>query len=143
METLWAELARAKEQARNSDAAAKKAVSELKAEQAAHRRSEEKIANMAFELKDAANRYELLKKESQEKMVDLQKRLDLRSEQLGRSSGKPARSRLGSPFYCELSSAIRSMLLLIKCGVLKTRIWICQRVPLMQRSSSRIKTFTK
>ena len=44
VETLRAELARAKEQARRSDAAALKAVEELRAEQAAHRRSEEKIA---------------------------------------------------------------------------------------------------
>lgn len=36
METLRAELAQAKEQARRSDAAALKAVEELKAEQAAH-----------------------------------------------------------------------------------------------------------
>ena len=35
VETLWAELARAKEQARVSDAAAKKAAADLKAEQAA------------------------------------------------------------------------------------------------------------
>ena len=44
METLRVELARAKEQARISDVAALKAVKELRAEQAAHRRSEEKIA---------------------------------------------------------------------------------------------------
>ena len=36
VETLRAELSRAKEQARNSDAAALKAVEELRAEQAAH-----------------------------------------------------------------------------------------------------------
>ena len=36
METLRAELAQAKEQARRSDAAALKAVEELRAEQAAH-----------------------------------------------------------------------------------------------------------
>ena len=57
METLQAELARAKEQARNSDAAALKAVEELRAEQAAHCESKEKIAKMAAELKDAADRY--------------------------------------------------------------------------------------
>ena len=62
METLRAELARAKEQARKSDAAALKAAEELKAEQAAHRRSDEKIAQMATELEDAANRRELLEK---------------------------------------------------------------------------------
>ena len=56
METLRVEIARAKEQARNSDAAALKAVEELRAEQAAHCRSKEKIAKMAVELKDAADR---------------------------------------------------------------------------------------
>ena len=57
VETLRAELARAKEQARRSDAAALKAVEELRAEKAAHRQSEDKIAKMAIELKDAADRY--------------------------------------------------------------------------------------
>ena len=42
VETLRAELARAKEQARNSDAAALKAVEKLWAEQAAHCQSKEK-----------------------------------------------------------------------------------------------------
>ena len=49
VETLRAELARAKEQAMRSDAAALKADEELRAEQAAHRQSEDKIANMAVE----------------------------------------------------------------------------------------------
>ena len=73
VETLRAELARAKEQARRSDAAALKAVEELRAEQAAHCQSKEKIAKMAVELKDAADRYELLEKESQTKTADLEK----------------------------------------------------------------------
>ena len=47
METLQAELARAKEQARNSDAATLKAVEELRAKQATHCQSKEKIAKMA------------------------------------------------------------------------------------------------
>ena len=64
METLRAELARAKEQARRSDAATLKATKNLRAEQAAHRQSKDKIAKMAIELKDAADRYELLEKES-------------------------------------------------------------------------------
>ena len=55
VETLPTELARAKEQARRSDAAALKAVEELRAEQAAHCQSKEKIAKMAVELKDAAD----------------------------------------------------------------------------------------
>ena len=56
VEILRAELARAKKQARNTDAVALKAVEELRAEQAAHCRSKEKIAKMAVELKDAADR---------------------------------------------------------------------------------------
>ena len=51
---LRAELALAKEQARASNAAALKAAEDLRAEQAAHRRSEDKIAEMAVELRDAA-----------------------------------------------------------------------------------------
>ena len=60
METLRAELARAKEQARNSDAAALNALEELTAEQAAHYHSKERMAKMVVELKDAADRYQLL-----------------------------------------------------------------------------------
>ena len=56
VETLQDELARAKEQSRISNTATKKAVDELKAEQASHRPSEEKISNMALELRDAASR---------------------------------------------------------------------------------------
>ena len=57
MEALRAELARAKEQARSSNAAALKAAEELRAEQAAHCGSKEKIAKMPVELKDAADHY--------------------------------------------------------------------------------------
>ena len=60
MENLRAELARAKEQARKSDAAAEKALEELRAEQAAHCRSKEE---MAEKLKSAADRCKLLEKE--------------------------------------------------------------------------------
>ena len=49
METLRAELARAKEQARSSNEAALKAARELRAEQAARCVSKEKIAKMAME----------------------------------------------------------------------------------------------
>ena len=55
VEALRAELAQAKEQARASNAAARKAAEELRDEQAAHRRSDEKIAEMAGELKNAAD----------------------------------------------------------------------------------------
>ena len=80
VEALRAELARAKEQARRSDAAALKAVEELRAEQAAHCESKEQIAKMAIELKEAAGRYELLEKESQAKMADLNKAMEAAKE---------------------------------------------------------------
>ena len=71
VETLRAELARAKEQASKSDAAALKAVEELRAEQAAHCRSKDEIAKMSVELKDAADRYELLENKNQAKMTEV------------------------------------------------------------------------
>src|SRR4051794_34444270 len=70
---LRAELARAKEQATKSDATALKAVEELKAEQAAHCRSKEEMAEMAVKLKNAADRYKLLEKEDRAERTDLEK----------------------------------------------------------------------
>ena len=64
METLRAKLARAKEQARISNAAALKAAEELKAEKAARCKSQEKMAKMAVELKDTADRCRVLEKEN-------------------------------------------------------------------------------
>ena len=61
VENLRAELARAKEQARKSDAAALKAAEELKAEQAAHCQSKKEMAEMAVKLKDAADVVSFLK----------------------------------------------------------------------------------
>ena len=75
-----AELAQAKEQAQVSNAAALKVAEELRAEQAAHRRSEEKIAEMAVELKNAADRYELLKKEHEDNSAELNKALNATKE---------------------------------------------------------------
>ena len=63
MENLRAELARAKEQARKSDAAAGKAIEELKAEQAAHCRSKKNVANCC----------KLLEKEDRAEQTDLKK----------------------------------------------------------------------
>ena len=80
VEALSAELARAKEQARVSNAAALKAIEELTAEQAAHHRSKEKIAEMAVELKNATDRYELLKKEHKDSLADLDKALNATKE---------------------------------------------------------------
>ena len=67
---------RAKEQARRSDAATLKATKNLRAEQAAHRQSKDKLAKMAVELKHVVGRYDLLEKESQAKAADLKKALD-------------------------------------------------------------------
>ena len=118
METLRAELARAKEQARNSDAAALKAVEELRAEQAAHCQSKEKIAKMAVELKDAADRYQLLEKESRAKATDLEKAMVAAKEARSKiraakeelrqagdiAAGKPflLRTKFGDPKYAPL-----------------------------------------
>ena len=60
VENLRAELARAKEQARKSDAVVAKAAEELKAEQAAHCQSKKEIAEMAIKLKDATDRCKFL-----------------------------------------------------------------------------------
>ena len=73
METLRAELARAKEQARNSNAAALKAAEELKAEKAAHCESKEKMAKMAVKLKDTADHCQFLEKENRARETDLEK----------------------------------------------------------------------
>ena len=73
MEALRAELARAKEQARISNAAALKAAEELKAEKAAHCESQEKMAKMAVELKDTSDRCRFLEKENRAKATDLEK----------------------------------------------------------------------
>ena len=64
METLRAELARAKEQARISNAAALKVAEELRAEKAAHCESKEKMAKMVVELKDTADRCQFLEEEN-------------------------------------------------------------------------------
>ena len=80
VETLRAKLARAKEQARRSNAAAVKAANELKAEQAAHRQSEDRMVDIALELKNAASRYELLERENQAKTAHLEKALQATKE---------------------------------------------------------------
>ena len=73
VENLRAELARAKEQARKSDAAAEKALEELRAEQAAHCRSRGEMAEMVVKLKNATDRCEFLEKERRAEQEDLKK----------------------------------------------------------------------
>ena len=63
VESLRAEIAQDKEQARRSDAAASRAAEELEAERAAHCRSREEMAEMAVKLKDATVRNDVLEKE--------------------------------------------------------------------------------
>ena len=87
--------------------AALKAAKELRAEQAAHRQSKDKIAKMAVELKDAADRYELLEKESQAKAADLKKAMVVAKET--RSKIRAAKEELrqagdimaGKPFFLQ------------------------------------------
>ena len=92
IEILRAELARGKEQARCSNAAAEKASAELKAERAARRQDEEKISTMAFELKNAASRCELLEKENEAKMAEIDKAL--REAREARSESRAAREEI-------------------------------------------------
>ena len=73
VESLRAELAQAKEQARRSNAAASRAAEELEAERAAHCRSREEMAEMAVKLKDAIDRNEVLEKERLAEREDLGK----------------------------------------------------------------------
>ena len=75
VEVLRAELARAKEQAWRSNAAAEKASAELKTEQDARHQDEEKISTMTLELENATGRCEFLEKESRALTADLDKAL--------------------------------------------------------------------
>ena len=118
MESLRAELAQAKEQARRSDAAASRAAEELKAERAAHCLSREEMAGLAVKLKDATDRNEALEKERLSEREDLGKATaeakDARSamwamkEELHQAgdivAGKPflLRRRFTDPNYAQL-----------------------------------------
>ena len=107
VEILRAELARAKEQARISNAAAEKASAELKAEQAPRRQYEERISTMALELKDAASRCEFLEKDNKARTADLDKAL--REEKEVRSESRASRQEIrqageiaaGKPFLLQ------------------------------------------
>ena len=92
VEALRAELAQAKEQARFSNAAAKKASAELKAEQAARRHNKETISTMVRELENAASRYKLLEKENEAKTAELDKAL--REAREARSETRAAREEI-------------------------------------------------
>ena len=118
METLRAELAQAKEQARVSNAAALKVAEELRAEKATHCESKEKMAKMAVELKGTADRCQFLEVENRVKATDLEKATmatkDSRSAMRAKkeelheagdiAAGKPflLRRKFGDPRYAPL-----------------------------------------
>ena len=149
VEALRAELALAKEQACISNAAALKAAEELRAEHAARLRSEEKIAEMAVELRDAVGWYELLEKENQTKAADLKNALD--STKDTRSQIRAAREELrqageiaaGSPYVLRMKFLDQSMLRWISYGALQMSMLTWRRVWLMRPSYSRIMRITK
>ena len=140
MEALRAELARAKEQARISNAAALKAAEELKAKKAAHCESQEKMAKMVVELKDTADRCRVLEKENRAKATDLEKATvaDKDTRSAMRAKEEELREagvlRLGNPSCYGGSSEIHGMPLWIGCGVRQMRIWIWRRVLSMFQS---------
>ena len=119
VEVLRAELAQAKEQARCSNAAAKKASAELKAKQAARRQDEEKISMVALELENASGRCEFLEKDNKALTAELDKALQEAREARSESravreevrqareiaAGKPflLQTKFGDPNYAQLN----------------------------------------
>jgi hypothetical protein len=107
VEALRAKLARAKEQARTSEAATKKATAELMAEQATRRQCEERVSTMTRELKDANVRCEFLEKDNKARTVNLGKALQEAKE--ARSESRAAREEIrqageiaaGKPFLLQ------------------------------------------
>ena len=130
VEDLRAELARAKEQARRSDAAASKAAEGLEAERAAHYRSREEMAEMAVKLKDVTDRYVVLEKERRAEQESLKKATA--EAKVACSAMRAIKEELrqagdiatGSLFCYAGGSQIRSMLSLASCGVRRILIWI-------------------
>ena len=126
VEVLRAELARAKEQARRSNAAAEKALAELKVEQAARCQDEEKISTMTLKLEKLPAIVNFWRRRVKpERLIWTRpykgrEKRGRNPEQPVRRSGKLGTLRLVSPFCYRLSSAIRTMLSLTKCGVLRT-----------------------
>ena len=149
MEALQAKLARAKEQARTSNAAALKAAEELKAEKAAHGERKEKMAKMAVELKDTADRCRLLEKENRAQATDLEKATmadkDTRSAMRAKkkelreardiAAGKPfmLRRKFGDPRYAPLDRLWSSA----------DHIWIWRRALPMRPSTSKVRQIVK
>ena len=149
VENLRAELARAKEQARKSDVTAKKALEELRAEQAARCRSKEEMAQMAEKLKSAADHCELLEKEDRARQTDLEKAVADAKD--ARSAMRAAKEELrqaeqiaaGKPFMLRRKFCDPKFAPLDGYGVQRTPIWIWQRVLLMRPNTFEIKKIAK
>ena len=75
VEALRSDLARAKEQARVSNAAAEKAAANLKEEHATRSQFEERVSKIEQELKDATRKCEVLKEDNKVKAAELGKAL--------------------------------------------------------------------
>ena len=130
METLRAELARAKEQDRSSNAATLKAAKELRSEKATYCESKDKMAKMAVKLKDTADRCRFLEEENRAKATDLKKATmaakDTRSSMRAKKEDLREASDIvaGKPFLPRRKFGDRGMPLWIGCGVRQTHIWI-------------------
>ena len=119
MEALRAELIRAKERARFSDAAAEGASVELQAEQVVRCQGEEKISTMRLALENATGRCEFLERENKSLTAELdkaqQEAREARSESRALheevrqakeiASGKPflPQTKFGDPDYAQLN----------------------------------------
>ena len=129
MESLRAELAQAKEQARRSDTAASRAAEELKAEKAAHCVSREEVAELAVKLRDAADRNEALEKERLSEREDLGKATAEAKD--ARSAMRAMKEELhqdedivaGKPYLLRRWFMDQKYAQLIGCGVRRIRIW--------------------
>ena len=149
MDSLREELARAKEQASESDAATRKALEELRAEQATHCRSKEEMAEMAEKLKSATDRCRLLEKEDQAKQTDLEKAVANAKD--ARSAMRAAKEELrqaeqiaaGKPFMLRRKFCDPKFAPLDRMGVWRIPIWIWQRVLLMRPNTFGIRKIAK
>ena len=85
VETLKSALAEAKKEAEASKAAADKAAADLEAEQATHRKYEERVTEVEQALQDAANKCEALEESNKAQAAELNKALQEAKDARGES----------------------------------------------------------
>ena len=149
VEDLRAELARAKEQARKSEAAALKAAEELEAEKAVHCRSREEMAGMAEKLKSAADRCKFLEKEDRARQTDLEKAVADAKD--ARSTMRAAKEELrqveeiaaGKPFMLQRKFCDPKFAPLDRMWSVEDTYLTWQRVPLMRPNTFEIRKIAK